>query len=70
MRGRPLDARVVLCLHDELLVHAPRERGPEAAAAVVDAVTEAAHYWSPAPDVRFVADVRTIQRWSEAKDPA
>ena len=38
------------------------------AAAMVDAaVGEAAHYWSPEPDVRFVADVAVVDRWSEAK---
>ena len=30
-------------------------------------VQEAAHYWSAQPDVRFVADVSVVDRWSEAK---
>ena len=33
-----------------------------------DALDEAAFRWSPQRDVRFVADVSVIQRWSEAKD--
>ena len=66
-RGRPLGAEVVLCLHDELLVHVPAERVDEAASMVDTAVQEAAHYWSPDPDVRFVADVSVVDRWSEAK---
>lgn len=66
-RGRPLEAEVVLCLHDELLVHVPAEFASEAAAMVDTAVHEAAHYWSPRPEVRFVADVSVIDRWSEAK---
>lgn len=67
-RLRSLDATVVLCLHDELLVHAPVPQA-EAAAAVVEAtIGEAARHWSPQPSVRFVADVTVIQRWSEAKD--
>ncbi|MEM8706633.1 MAG: DNA polymerase [Actinomycetota bacterium] len=66
-RGRALGAEVVLCLHDELLVHVPVDHA-EAAAALVDAaVHEAAHYWSPEPDVRFVADISIVSRWSEAK---
>jgi DNA polymerase-1 len=65
--GRDLGARVVLCLHDELLVHAPTEHADAAAEVVTKAVDEAAYYWSPEPDVRFVADVSIIQRWSEAK---
>lgn len=66
-RGRALGAEVVLCLHDELLVHVPEQHADEAAAMVDAAVHEAAHYWSPRPDVRFVADVSVIDRWSEAK---
>ena len=67
-RGRALDARVVLCLHDELLVHVP-EAGAEATVALLhDALAEAAYRWSPHPDVRFLADASVIRRWSEAKD--
>ena len=66
-RGRPLGAEVVLCLHDELLVHAPIDRIDEVASMVEATVQEAAHYWSAQPDVRFVADVSVVDRWSEAK---
>ncbi len=66
-RGRPLGAEVVLCLHDELLVHVPVAHADDAAVMVESAVHEAAQYWSPQPDVRFVADVCVIDRWSEAK---
>ena len=66
-RGRPLGAEVVLCLHDELLVHVPVAHADDAAVMVESAVHEAARYWSPQPDVRFVADVCVIDRWSEAK---
>ena len=67
-RARALGAEVVLCLHDELLVHVPEANASEVAAIVDAAVTEAAYYWSPAPEVRFVADVSIIGRWSEAKE--
>ncbi len=67
-RAREFDARVVLCLHDELLVHAPTMRAEAVAAVVTESVGEAAHYWSPEPAVRFLADVSVINRWSEAKD--
>jgi DNA polymerase-1 len=60
-------ARVVLCLHDELLVHASAEAADAVARIVTEAVAEAAFYWSPEPDVRFVADTSVIERWSEAK---
>ena len=65
--ARPLGAEVVLCLHDELLVHVPEDRADEAALMVTNAVHEAAHYWSPEPEVRFVTDTQIIARWSEAK---
>ncbi len=65
--ARALNAEVVLCLHDELLVHVPAERADEAALMVTNAVGEAAHYWSPEPNVRFVADTQVMERWSEAK---
>ena len=67
VRGRPLGGRVVLCLHDELIVHVDEAHGEAMAGALVDALGEAAHRWSPHRDVRFVADVSVIRRWSEAK---
>ena len=69
VRGRVQEhqARIVLCLHDELLVHAPTDQAEAVAAVVNEAVAETAFYWSPTPDVRFLADVSIINRWSEAK---
>ncbi len=67
-QGQPLDAEVVLCLHDELLVHVPKD----GADAVVSLLHEALHRvgaaWAPSSGVRFVADVRVVRRWSEAKE--
>jgi len=65
--ARALGAAVVLCLHDELLVHVPEDRANDAAIMVTNAVDEAAHYWSPEVGVRFVTDTQVIRRWSEAK---
>lgn len=67
-RGREIDAEVVLCLHDELIVHVPDDRAADASTLLVDALAEAAYRWSPQPDVRFVADVSTVHRWSEVTD--
>lgn len=61
------DARIVLCLHDELLVHAPLDVADRARAALDDGLQEAAHRWGPARDVRFVTETSTITRWSDAK---
>lgn len=60
-------ARIVLCLHDELLVHAPAAQGEAVAALLHDCLQEAAHRWSPESGVRFVADVGILDRWSDAK---
>ena len=66
-RVRELNAQIVLCLHDELLVHTPLEHAEEVAGQVGEAIGEAAFYWSPEPNVHFVADVSIVRRWSEAK---
>jgi DNA polymerase-1 len=68
-RGAPIGARVVLCLHDELVVHTPLEAA-DATSQLVDAcLQEAAARWAPPTDapVRFVADTSVIERWSQAK---
>ena len=62
-----IDAPIVLCLHDEVLIHAPDDAAPAAAELLGGALAEAAHRWSPEPNVRFVADVRVVPRWSDAK---
>ena len=74
-RLAPLDerARIVLCLHDELVVHVPTALGDEVARGLDDWLQEAAYRWlgrghrSIASRVRFVADVSVIARWSDAK---
>jgi DNA polymerase-1 len=66
-RAAALDARIVLCLHDELLVHAPVEHGDAVAHLLADCLREAAHRWAPDDSVRFIADVSVIERWSDAK---
>ncbi len=69
-RCRPFDARIVLCLHDELLVHTPLASAESVATALDDALQEAAARWAPAtdgPPVRFVADTAIVPRWSDAK---
>ena len=66
-RGRDLGARIVLCLHDELLVHVPVEQSAAAATLVDDCLQEAAARWSPDAGVRFTADISILDRWSDAK---
>ncbi|WP_323101604.1 DNA polymerase [Intrasporangium sp. YIM S08009] len=63
----PLGGQIVLCLHDELLVHVPEEHAEQAAATVGTALTSAARTWAGTDAVRFVADTSVVRRWSEAK---
>jgi len=67
-RGADLGAQIVLCLHDELLLHVPVADGDAAARLLDDCLREAAGRWAPDDTVRFVADVSVISRWSDAKD--
>ena len=64
----PLGGRIVLCLHDELLVHAPEDRADEVASAVRTCLDLSARRWFGTDRVRFVADTSVVRRWSDAKD--
>jgi len=64
---RHLGAVIVLCLHDELLVHVPAAAAQETAEAVDAALTASARRWTGSSRVRFVCDTSIIGRWSEAK---
>ncbi|MEO7447570.1 MAG: DNA polymerase, partial [Humibacillus sp.] len=64
---RPLGGTIVLCLHDELLVHVPEDQAAEAVAALDPSLTRASRAWAGTDQVRFVADSSVIRRWSEAK---
>ena len=66
-RAAPLGARIVLCLHDELLVHVPEDRAAQAAELVGDCLTETARRWAPGGPVRFIADISTVRCWADAK---
>ncbi|MDT7752177.1 MAG: polymerase [Pseudonocardiales bacterium] len=66
-RAAALDARIVLCLHDELLLHVPAEHGGAAANLLHECLAGTARLWFHDAGVRFVADVSVIQQWSEAK---
>jgi DNA polymerase-1 len=66
-RAAALDARIVLCLHDELLLHVPAEHGGAVAELLHSCLAETARRWFPTAGVRFVADVSVIRQWSEAK---
>ncbi|MEO6887259.1 MAG: DNA polymerase [Jatrophihabitantaceae bacterium] len=60
-------AQIVLCLHDELLVHVPIAHAEAVRQGLHDCLDEAARRWTGGAPVRFVADVSVITRWSDAK---
>jgi DNA polymerase-1 len=67
-RAAALDAHIVLCLHDELLVHAPEDRGSDVDRLLRDCLEETGRRWQPERvAVRFVADISCVRRWSDAK---
>jgi DNA polymerase-1 len=61
-----LDGRIVLCLHDELLLHVPVGAADEAAALLTDALCRTAAWWAGGAPVRFVADVSVASTWASA----
>jgi DNA polymerase-1 len=66
-RSASLGALVVLCLHDELLVHCRREHGEAVSRIVEDCLGEAAQRWAPGSGVRFISDTTIVRSWSDAK---
>ena len=63
----PLGGQIVLCLHDELLVHVPEQHAEHASALVGLALDQASRTWAGTDAVRFVSDTSIVRRWSEAK---
>ena len=67
-RAAPLGARIVLCLHDELLVHVPEDRAERRRR------NWSATAWPRPPGagrrggpVRFIADITIVRSWADAK---
>jgi DNA polymerase I len=64
-------ARIVLCLHDELLLHVAEEAAAEMAELVSQCLQETARRWAPGGAatgrVRFLADIAAVRCWADAK---
>jgi DNA polymerase-1 len=58
---------IVLCLHDELLLHVATERADDTRRLLHETLAATAAYWAAGSGVRFVADVTVVKRWSDAK---
>ena len=61
-----LDGSIVLCLHDELLLHVPERSGRAAADLLSDALQATASWWAAGSGVRFVAEVQVASSWADA----
>ncbi len=59
--------QVVLCLHDELVLHVVEDRAGEVADLLRDVLQQVSDHWASGSGVRFVADVSAVRRWSDAK---
>ena len=60
------DGRIVLCLHDELLLHVPSADAEASVTLVKTALDATAHWWAAGSGVRFVADVSIGESWAAA----
>lgn len=69
VRARAVDlpARIVLCLHDELLLHVREDSAEEVVTLLDTCLAEAAHRWFGGRGVRFVADTSIVKSWADAK---
>jgi len=61
-----LGGQVVLCLHDELLLHVPMSCADEAAALLLGSLATTARWWAAGSRVRFVAEVSVATSWADA----
>jgi len=61
------DARIVLCLHDELLVECAEADSDRVAAIVDDALQSTAAWWCAGSGVRLVSDTTVAESWADAK---
>ncbi len=59
--------QIVLCLHDELLLHVPQERAGAAKALLSTSLDGTARWWAAGSPVRFVVDVSTGSSWAAAQ---
>ncbi|HXT92194.1 MAG TPA: DNA polymerase [Trebonia sp.] len=66
-RTAGLGAEIVLCLHDELLVHVPAAQADQVAELVGTCLAEATRRWAPDGRVRFIADITIADSWADAK---
>jgi DNA polymerase-1 len=58
-----MEGDIVLCLHDELLLHVPESESSAAQALLTDALAQVVRWWGGGTGVRFVAEVTSGPDW-------
>jgi DNA polymerase-1 len=61
-----LDGRIVLCLHDELLIHVPVEHVEATVEIIHAALSLTARWWAAGTPVRLIAEVGYGTDWDSA----
>jgi DNA polymerase I len=61
-----LDGEIVLCLHDELLVHVSNAHVTDAVALLHTALASTVGWWAAGSGVHFIAEVSTAANWTDA----
>jgi DNA polymerase-1 len=64
---RDLGAAIVLCLHDELLVHADEAQAQAVVQALRRCLNDTARWWFGDQRTRFVAEIAVGARWTDTK---
>jgi len=59
-------AQIVLCLHDELLIHVPSEHVDAAVEVLETSLAATTRWWAAGSGVRFVAEIATGPDWASA----
>jgi len=62
-----LDAGIVLCLHDELLVETTEELSARVVEVVEAALRSTGSWWCAGSGVRLVSDTSVVRSWDQAK---
>ncbi|HEX3824060.1 MAG TPA: DNA polymerase [Mycobacteriales bacterium] len=63
---RDLSGEIVLCLHDELLVHVPAANAEPASELLHQALDATARWWAAGRSVRFIAEIASGVSWAAA----
>ena len=61
----PMNGTIVLCLHDELLLHVPESKAEQAGQLLATALESTVHWWAAGSGVRFLAEVTTGPSWAD-----